>query len=154
MHTKQPLPPAANVDPAWRIGIVHTLYNAADVAPMRATAREALLAAGIPQANITEYEAPGAFEVPLIGGALAKEGMVDGLIGLGIIVQGDTAHADHLARETARGLMDVQLSTGIPFAYEILHVDSLRQAAERADKGAEAALAVLHSLAQLRAIRS
>jgi 6,7-dimethyl-8-ribityllumazine synthase len=154
MRTNQGIPPPAHVDPQWKIGIVHTLYHAADIAPLRQSAKDALIAAGISEHHIFEYAAPGAFEVPLIGAALAKKGGIDALIGLGIIVQGDTFHADHLAREVTRGMMDVQTTLQIPFAYEILHVRTLADAQARANKGEEAALAVLHSLAELRRIRS
>jgi len=67
---------------------------------------------------------------------------------------------DHLsvAENVARGIMDVQVRAGIPFAFEVLYVSSLKQAQERArgdvNKGAEAARAVLHSLAELKRIRS
>jgi 6,7-dimethyl-8-ribityllumazine synthase len=73
---------------------------------------------------------------------------VDALIGLGIIVQGETKHADLLAAESTRGLMDVQLQYKLPFAFEILWVDDIAHARARSEKGAEAAIAVLHSLAE------
>ena len=75
------------------------------------------------------------------------------MIGLGIIVEGETHHGALLAAETARGIMDTQLRFSIPFAFEILYVKSLEQARKRADKGAEAAYSALHSLAELHRIR-
>jgi 6,7-dimethyl-8-ribityllumazine synthase len=120
-------------------------------------ARLALEAAGIFPSSISIWEAPGSFEVPLIGGALAQAGEVDALIGLGIIVEGETHHAKLLAGQSARGIMDVALKFHIPFAFEILYVTSLEQARERtrpgSNKGEEAAYAVLHSLETLKRIR-
>lgn len=140
----------ASVDPLWRIGIVQSRFHEAEVQGMANSAVQALINAGIAADRIRQYEVSGAFEVPLIGAALARRGAADALIGLGIIVQGETWHADHLARETARGIMEVQIVYGIPFAYEVLHVSSRRQARARAGKGAEAAVSVLHSLALLK----
>lgn len=124
---------------------------------MVAGARETLEQAGVKAENITEHPVAGSFEIPLIGLVLASEKKVDALIGLGIIVEGETHHAELLAQESARGMMDVQLKTQIPFAFEVLYVDDLAQAQERSkgidNKGGEAARAVLHSLAQIRKAR-
>ncbi len=140
-------------DPRWRIGIVRTLYYEEEVGAMAEAARALLLRAGIEPDVVSEYTVLGAFEIPLVGAALAKAHAVDALIGLGIIVDGETFHAEHLAREVTRGMMNVQLSEGIPFGYEVLHVRSLEDARARGGKGAEAALAVLHSLAQLKRLQ-
>jgi 6,7-dimethyl-8-ribityllumazine synthase len=149
------LPSAVN--PAWRIGIVHSAYYKVEMEALVSGARIALESAGIFPSSIGEWEAPGSFEVPLIGAALAEAHEVDALIGLGIIIEGETHHAGLLAEQAARGIMDVQLKYRIPFAFEILHVASLDQARERArpgsNKGEEAAYAVLHSLESLKRIR-
>ena len=142
------------VDPSWRIGIVYSSFYTEEVEALVASAGVSLQEAGIPSKNITMHPAAGSFEVPLIGAALAEHKKVDALIGLGIIVEGETHHAALLAEETARGIMDTQLKYQTPFAFEILYVDSLKQAQERKDKGREAAHAVLHSLAELKRIRS
>ncbi len=144
--------PPAQVDPAWRIGIVRSSYHPDLVRALATSARAYLENAGI--RKIQEYTAPGSFELPLIGAALAKEASVDALIGLGVIVQGETAHADVIAQGAARGMMDVQTQFGIPFAFEVLLVATPEQASARANRGGEAAAAVLHSLAELRRIRS
>jgi 6,7-dimethyl-8-ribityllumazine synthase len=109
---------------------------------------------GISKEKISFHPVPGSFEVPLVGSALAKEGSVDALIGLGIIVEGKTHHARLVAENTARGIMDVQTKYQVPFAFEVIYVDSLELAQERLHKGEEAALSVLHSLAQLSRLQS
>lgn len=146
------------VDPQWRIGIVYSSFYTEEVERLVAGAEQVLLKAGIKAGNITEHPVAGSFEIPLLGSILAHEKKVDALIGIGIIVEGETHHAELLARESARGIMDVQVTYGIPFAFEVLYVKKLRDAALRAsgadNKGAEAARAVLHSLAQIRKLRS
>ncbi len=149
MKQQSPSSPPPKVDPAWRIGIVHSSYYKEEVTALVGSAREALIEAGIPADHISLHTAYGSFEVPLIGAALARAKEVDALIGIGIIVEGETHHAALLAQAAAQGMMDVQVHLGVPFAFEILHVRSLEQVRARLDKGAEAAKAVLHSLAEL-----
>ncbi|MDD5623382.1 MAG: 6,7-dimethyl-8-ribityllumazine synthase [Candidatus Peribacteraceae bacterium] len=148
----------AHVSSSSRIGIVHSSFYPEVVAGLVAGAERALEKAGIVQGNIRLYPAAGSFEIPLIGAALLAEKEADALIGLGVIVEGETHHARLLAESVARGIMDVQLKYGVPFAFEVLYVDVLAQAQERGgaqgNKGAEAARAALHSLAQLGRIRS
>lgn len=146
--------PAPSANPSWRIGIVHSSFYKEDVAKLVEGAQEILLAAGIKQGNILDCPVAGSFEIPLIGSVLAREKKVDALIGLGIIVEGETHHADLLAKTATQGIMDVQVHQGVPFAFEILFVKDLAQARERTDKGEEAARAVLHSLALMTKLQS
>lgn len=147
-----------NINPGWRIGLVCSSYYKEEIEKLVDGARQILEQAGIPPSHISLHWVPGSFEIPLIGAALAKADAVDALIGLGIIVEGQTEHARLLAEHVARGIMDTQLRFVIPFAFEVLYVKDLKQARERsqgeANKGAEAALAVLHSLAELSRIHS
>jgi 6,7-dimethyl-8-ribityllumazine synthase len=142
------------VDPTWKIGIVAASFYKEETDAMIESARKALMHAGIPEGNILFYPVAGSFEIPLLGAALAKAKKVDALIGIGIIVQGETKHADLLAAESARGIMDVQLQYHIPFAFEVLWVNTLADAKARANKGEEAAQAVLLSLAELARLHS
>jgi len=141
------------VNPAWRIGIVAATFYKEEIDELVANAKVALTKAGIPESNIVLYPVAGSFEIPLIGSAIAKAKKADALLGFGIIVQGETKHADLLATETTRGIMSVQLEYSIPFAFEVLWVQNLEQAQARVSKGEEAAHAVLHSLAQLKRIQ-
>ena len=153
--------PSANdrisADPRWKIALIHSTYYKEEIDALVAGALEVLTAAGISLKKISLHPAAGSFEIPLIGSAVAKAKKADAMIGLGIIVEGETEHARLLAEQTARGIMDVQLQSGIPFAFEVLYVGSLKQAQERShgenNKGKEAARAVLHSLSELKRIR-
>lgn len=151
----RPLPKA---DPAWKIGIVASYYYKEEMDGLVAGAKEALKEAGLPDENVSLWEASGSFEVPLIGAALADAGQVDALIGFGIIVEGKTQHARLLADQVARAFMEIQTGYLMPFAFEILYVNDIVQAQERSapgpsNKGREGAHAALHSLAELKRIR-
>ena len=64
------------------------------------------------------------------------------------MIRGETDHYDYVCGEAARGIMDVQLQTGVPCSFGVLTVDTLEQALERSggdkrDSGRHAAEAVL-----------
>lgn len=96
---------------------------------------------------------PGAFELPVAAQRLARSGRYDAVVALGCVIRGDTPHFEYVAGETARGLMNASLGTGVPVVFGVLTVESEAQARERADvarldKGGEAMDAALE-MAQL-----
>ena len=143
--------PALKADPSWKIGIVASEYYKEEMDALVEGAIQVLIKAGIPTKNIARYAAPGSFEIPLIGQWVAEKGEVDALMAFGIIVEGETHHAELLARETTRGIMKIQLQFGIPFTFEVLY-STLAQARERcfgeSNKGVEAASALLAALTE------
>jgi len=97
---------------------------------------------------IDVYEVPGAFELPLVAHYCAESGRYDGVACLGAVIRGETSHYDYVCGEAARGIMDVQLSTGVPCGFGLLTVENMDQARARAgggkrDSGRHAAEAVL-----------
>jgi len=154
-HAQSHIELPKGIDTSWRIGIVHSSFYMDEVETMIASATSTLLEAGISEKGIKVLPVAGCFEIPLIGSALAEKGEVDALMGLGIVVQGETQHAQAIVEQAAKGMMDVQTRFRIPFAFEVLYVHSLEDAKARCEsKGKEAAVAVLHSLAQLKLLRS
>lgn len=153
MQTDQTLPLPARISSGWRIGIVHSQYYPEVVSKLIEGAQKVLEEAGIARGNVRTYAVPGSFEIPLIGAALIAAKEVDALIAFGVIVEGETHHAELIAGEAARAIMDLQVRNRIPFAFEILYVKNLEQARARADRGAEAARAVLHALALIEPLR-
>jgi 6,7-dimethyl-8-ribityllumazine synthase len=115
-------------------------------------ARTALSEAGVE--TIEAFSVPGAFELPLVAKYAAESGRFDAVVCLGAVIRGETDHYDWVCAESARGIQDVQLSTGVPCAFGVLTVDTMEQALERSggskrDSGRHAAEAVL-ALARLR----
>jgi 6,7-dimethyl-8-ribityllumazine synthase len=156
MQTSRQFTAPTGVKPEWKVGIVYAPYYKEETESLVKGAKDMLLAAGLKEENILLSVAPGSWEVPLIGRALAQAGKVDALIGFGIIVQGDTKHAEMLADGVVQGMMEVQIRYGVPFAFEVLYVNTIEQARERAlgedNKGKEAAAAVLQTLVEIDAI--
>ena len=120
---------------------------------MASEAKAELLKQGIAAKNIIEVQVPGSFEVPLACMHIIERKHVDALIAFGVIVQGQTHHARLIAEQAARALMQLQMDTGVPVAFEVLFVDKLTHAKARSTgkhgKGPHAAQTVLTTLAKL-----
>lgn len=105
--------------------------------------------------GVDVFDVPGAYELPLAAKYCAESGRYAGVAALGAVIRGETSHYDHVVEECARGLLDVQLATGVPCAFGVLTVENLDQALARAgggkrDSGRHAAEAVL-AMARMRA---
>ena len=118
-----------------------------------AGAQTAFTEAGFDEADV--FDVPGAFELPMAAKIAAESGRYAGIACLGAVIRGETDHYDYVCGESARGIQDVQLTTGVPCAFGVLTVDTMEQALARVgggskrDSGAHAAEAVL----QLAALR-
>lgn len=102
-------------------------------------------------------EAPGAFEIPIIAQALVQHGSFDGVICLGCVVKGETAHFEYISDAASKGLMNVSLETGKPLTFGILTTYSQDQAIARSvddahNKGREAAAACVETITTIRQI--
>ncbi len=82
--------------------------------------------------NITVVWVPGAYELPLAAGALAKTGKYDAVIALGTVIRGGTAHFEYVAGGASNGLAHVAQDSEIPVAFGVLTTESIEQAIERA----------------------
>jgi len=98
------------------------------------------------------FDVPGAFELPLAARYAASTGRFAGVACLGAVIRGETDHYDFVCAEAARGVMRVQLDTGVPCAFGVLTCATMEQALARTgggkrDQGRHAAEAVLHMAA-------
>lgn len=122
-------------------------------------ARAHLAEQDAPVTDADIIDAPGAFELPLIAQALVRTGNYDGVICLGCVIKGDTAHFEFISLGAVSGLMTVALANEIPVSFGILTTYTDEQAEARSaddahNKGREAAAACLETALTLRAIRS
>jgi 6,7-dimethyl-8-ribityllumazine synthase len=118
-----------------------------------AGAREAFADAG--DVDVEVFDVPGAFELPLAASYAARSGRFAGVACLGAVIRGETDHYEFVCSEAARGVMRVQLDTGVPCAFGVLTCATMEQALARAgggkrDQGRNAAEAVVR-MAALRA---
>jgi len=115
-------------------------------------ARAAFAEAGV---EAEAFYVPGAFELPLAASYAARSGRFAGVACLGAVIRGETDHYDFVCAETARGVMSVQLQTGVPCAFGVLTCATMEQALARSgggvrDQGRHAAESALR-MAAMRA---
>jgi 6,7-dimethyl-8-ribityllumazine synthase len=136
-----------------RIGIVRARFNEdVGLAELEAC-RVHLMELGVHDDDITVVSVPGALEVPLLLRELAATDDFDALIALGAVIRGETYHFEIVSNESASGITQVQLDTGIPVANGILTVDTDEQAMLRAPvKGKDCAEAAVEMANLLRRI--
>ena len=151
MTTQTPAPRA-------RIAIAVSRFNEDITGGLLAGARAHLTEQGAPVTDQDVIEAPGAFELPLIAQTLARTGRYDGVICLGCVIKGDTAHFEFISLGASLGLMEASLATETPISFGVLttYTDEQAEARSRddaANKGREAADACLRTILTLRHIR-
>jgi 6,7-dimethyl-8-ribityllumazine synthase len=123
-----------------RIGMVLSRFNNEIGDGLLGACVAELRKLGVADDAITLATVPGALESPLVLRKMAASGKFDALIALGAVIRGDTYHFEIVANESARGISQVQLETGVPIANAILTTEDDDQALARMSvKGAEAA---------------
>jgi 6,7-dimethyl-8-ribityllumazine synthase len=140
-----------------RMGLVASRFNERVVRSMVDGARDVLRRVGVADDDLTLVWVPGAFELPIAAQRLATTGSVDGIVCLGAVVRGETAHFEHVAGQAASGIARVALETAVPIGFGVLTTDDAAQAEARAggkagNKGAEAALAIVETVRVLDSI--
>lgn len=137
-----------------RIGLVSARFNSEICAGLQASCIAELLALGVAGSDITLAHVPGALEIPVVLAAMAQSGQYDALVAIGCVIRGETYHFEIVCNESARGVLDVQLKTGLPIANLVLTTENEEQARVRiAIKGAEAAQAAVEMANLLKAVR-
>ena len=131
-----------------RFAIVASRFNELVVEKLVGGAVGQLRKLGVEDAGITIVHVPGAFEIPPVARRLADSGSFDGVICLGTVIRGATAHFDYVAGEAAKGIAQVAREASVPVIFGVLTTDTIEQALERAgtkagNKGAEAAAAAV-----------
>lgn len=143
-----------------RVGIVWSRFNEEIVRELLTACDRELVALGVAPEDIDVVSVPGALEIPVALQTLAlqKRGFgrrYDALVALGCVIRGETYHFEVVANESARGVLDVQLETGVPVANGVLTTQDEAQATARAPvKGTEAAQVAIEMANLLRDISS
>ena len=135
-----------------KIAIVQARFNEKITCGLKAGAVKALKEAGVKEADIGFFSVPGSVEIPLVCQKVARTKKFDGIVALGAVVKGETAHFDYVAKMAADGIMKVMIEESFPIAFGVITVYDLKQAQKRSsddknNKGYEAALALAEVLA-------
>ncbi len=131
-----------------RFAIVVARWNAVITDRLLQGSLDALTRSGCAMKDIEIVRVPGAWEIPSAARTLAETKHYAGVITLGVLLRGETAHYEAIYTEVARGIGQSQQETGIPHAFGVLTCETLEQALDRAglkagNKGFEAAIAAI-----------
>jgi 6,7-dimethyl-8-ribityllumazine synthase len=127
--------------------IVASRFNAPYVQGLVDHATEQLRALA-PDATISLHRVPGSFEIPVVVRELAAQDRADTIIACGVILQGETNHAQNLSRSVTDALQRIAVEHGVPVINVVLSFDNEAQARERClgnkiNRGTEAARAAV-----------
>jgi 6,7-dimethyl-8-ribityllumazine synthase len=127
-----------------KFAIVASRYNARYVDAMLRAASAELKRAGA--ASVEIIRVPGAYEIPVVAARLARsrETTLSAIICLGVILRGQTVHAEHIGRAVSQALMEIQVRHEVPVIHEVLLLENQEQARARClgakhNRGTEAA---------------
>ncbi|MDE1156652.1 MAG: 6,7-dimethyl-8-ribityllumazine synthase [Acidobacteriaceae bacterium] len=131
-----------------RYAIVVARWNAVITDRLLQGALDALHRSGAKRDEVEIVRVPGAWEIPSAARSLAETKRFAGIITLGVLLRGETAHYEAIYTEVARGIGQSQQETGVPHAFGVLTCETLEQALDRAglkagNKGFEAAIAAI-----------
>lgn len=131
-----------------KIGIVASRFNEFITSKLISGAEDCLKRHGVRDEDITLAWVPGAFELPLMAKKMVMNMSFDAVICLGAVIRGATSHYDMVCNETAKGIAQVSLNSGIPVLFGVLTTDTIEQAIERAgtkagNKGYDSALSAI-----------
>ena len=139
------------VSAGMKIGIVASRFNDFIVNHLVAGAEDCFVRHGGKSDDLTLALVPGAFEIPLTAQKMAESGKYDAVVCLGAVIRGATPHFDMVANESAKGIAQAAMKSGIPVLNGILTTDSIEQAVERAgtkagNKGADAMISAIEMI--------
>lgn len=148
------LPSAAG----FRFAIIVSRFNESVTGRLCEGARAALSEAGASDDHVDLFEVPGAFELPQAARCAAEGGRYHAVVCLGCVIRGETPHFEYISASVAHGIQEASGETGVPIAFGVLTTDTLAQAearaaADRANKGFEAAAAAIEMAGLFKRLR-
>ena len=112
-----------------------------------------------PHGTISLHRVPGSFEIPVVAREIAIQNKADAIIACGVILQGETNHAENLGRSVTDALQRIAVEHGVPVINAVLSFDNENQARARClenkiNRGTEAARAAVEIANVLSEVRS
>ena len=132
----------------FKVGIVVSEWNDTITLNLLKGAKEALIDNGVKEESILVRFVPGAFELPLGAQYMCEFTDVDGVIAIGVVIQGETKHFDFVCDGATQGIKDINLKYNTPVAFCLLTDNNMQQSIDRSggihgNKGIECAIACL-----------
>ena len=139
-----------------RVAIVASRYNARYVNSMLRAVKAELAKAKV-AAEVVRV--PGAFEIPAVASALARRltNPIDAILCLGVILRGETTHAENIGQAVTGALAQLQVEHSLPVIHEVLLLENVQQARERCldarhNRGIEAARTAIEMTRVIRRV--
>lgn len=131
-----------------KVAIVASRFNEFITSKLLSGAEDGLIRHGVAGEDIDAYWVPGAFELPMLAQKLAQSGKYDAVICVGAVIRGSTSHYDLVCSETAKGIAQAAMHTGVPVLFGVITTENIEQAIERAgskagNKGYDCALSAI-----------
>jgi 6,7-dimethyl-8-ribityllumazine synthase len=124
-----------------RIGIVVARFNARVADGLLSSCTTELTKLGVKKDDIKIVNVPGALELPLALQKMAQSSRFEVLIALGAVIRGETYHFEIVANQSAGGIMQVTLDSGVPVVNGVLTTNDDEQAEARmVQKGSDCAI--------------
>jgi 6,7-dimethyl-8-ribityllumazine synthase len=134
--------------PRKTFAIVASMYNEACMNGLVESTKSELLAI-MPTASIPLYRVPGAWEIPVCAEYVLQHTHADVIIALGVVIRGETGHADMITLALNHELQTMATRHLTPVINMVLLCNNLKDAEERClgttiNRGIEAARAALN----------
>lgn len=140
-----------------KIALVASRFNEFIVSRLLSGAEDGLVRHGVAEEDIDAYWVPGAFELPLLAQKLTQSGRYDAVICLGAVIRGSTSHYELVCSETAKGIAQASMHSGVPVLFGVITTENIEQAIERAgtkagNKGFDCALSAIEMVNLIKKI--
>ena len=138
-----------------KVGIIASRFNSFIVEKLLDGAVDGLVRHGVEEKNICAAWVPGAFEIPVVARKMAESGKYDAVICVGAVIRGSTSHYELVVNETAKGIAQAGMNSGVPVLFGGITTENIEQAIERAgskagNKGYDCALGAIEMVNLMR----
>jgi 6,7-dimethyl-8-ribityllumazine synthase len=159
MSTHAPAPLNVDLPLDARVAVIAARFNAHITDELLRGCLARLAEYKVDGTRLGVHRVPGAFELPVAAKLMAQTKRFHAIICIGCVVRGDTPHFEYVAGETARGVMNVSIESGLPVIFGVLTTNTEQQALDRAGgshshAGINAADAAVEMIALARQIKS
>jgi len=131
----------------FRFGIVVSEWNENITGNLYKGAFDTLVEHGVLPQNIVIWHVPGSYEL-IYGSKKMQDQLVDAVIAIGCVIQGETKHFDFVCDAVSQGIKDLNVKSETPVIFCVLTDNTMQQSIDRAggkhgNKGVEAAVAAI-----------